>query len=579
MKNFKKLFASVLSVMLVFQMIPTNLFTIYAQDTNIYGNDYVEITTDNASSKEESKVDESTLEEIELFSHVLSVQVIVDDEIKDTLEIPFNEYDPGKTVVKALEGYSVKEVTLDGNAFNAEGEEIAFNANGNETRVLKVVLTSNQQEEKLLRSGVTYGKEQQIELKVGETTKLECDSKWPWHSHSWSSSDTDVASIVGDDDGKKVTITALKKGTTIIYCGENYAKKEIATITVKADESVDGTQKAVFYILKPGIDIHDPYDDENWYNADWGTVKNVAAINTLNIGKTYYDVNNRIASKPTNFPHIEYKGKEYRYVETNDSGSYESGTYTIKWERIVVSNGANPGINKNKNATVSTDIKTYHVDGTAELHDVNTYSVMFYVKDANEEGYGPPKMNLVVDAGTLHKDLRKPETLNQTENDKNYVFDGWYTDEACTKAADLSTGEVNSEEKYYGKYELDEDKDGTPDKYEATITYEVVNGHFEKDDKNVKTITQDYVLATKGKDGTWIAKETKLENIPTPNATKGYKAGSWDTIPTTATKVEDDEVYTYTFVKDETQWFTVKYQAGSNGTLTGTTKYEDVLVD
>ncbi|MBM6809434.1 MucBP domain-containing protein, partial [Faecalicoccus pleomorphus] len=96
-------------------------------------------------------------------------------------------------------------------------------------------------------------------------------------------------------------------------------------------------------------------------------------------------------------------------------------------------------------------------------------------------------------------------------------------------------------------YTLDDNKNGKPDKYEATVTYKVINGTFE--DEEETTITQEYVLAEQEKDGTWTAKDRTLENIPTPVANTGYQAGSWTPeTPTEETEVKDGAEYTYTFV-------------------------------
>src|SRR5699024_2234454 len=78
-------------------------------------------------------------------------------------------------------------------------------------------------------------------------------------------------------------------------------------------------------------------------------------------------------------------------------------------------------------------------------------------------------------------DLTGQKKLELEANGKHYVLD--------SMEGDSLTGTVDGDKTVTLIYSLDEDKDGIPDKYEVTITYRAVNGHFE-DSKT--EVTQEY---------------------------------------------------------------------------------------
>lgn len=102
------------------------------------------------------------------------------------------------------------------------------------------------------------------------------------------------------------------------------------------------------------------------------------------------------------------------------------------------------------------------------------------------------------------------------------------------------------------EYLLDSDKDGTPDKYEATVTYRVVNGTWSDgatDDK-----TENFILKEFDEDSnSWVDVETPPtlgETIPTgmqPDATHIADGASWNENITADTVVTVSKTYTYTF--------------------------------
>ena len=129
---------------------------------------------------------------------------------------------------------------------------------------------------------------------------------------------------------------------------------------------------------------------------------------------------------------------------------------------------------------------------------------------------------------------------------KNYVFNQ-------IKSGSLS-GTVTGPVSITAEYLLDSDKDGTPDAYEATVTYKVVNGTWDGQDKADKTAN--FILKTFNKgSNTWVnanptlADSTNNVGIPTdmkPDETH-VAPGAWDTEPTANTLVTGPKTYTYTF--------------------------------
>lgn len=97
-------------------------------------------------------------------------------------------------------------------------------------------------------------------------------------------------------------------------------------------------------------------------------------------------------------------------------------------------------------------------------------------------------------------------------------------------------------------YSEDNNKDGTPDKYQATVTYKVVNGTW--NDGKAEEIIVLFYLKEKDNNGIWVDLNPTLgESIP-----EGMKPsedytdnGTWDAIINSNTPVTENVTYTYTF--------------------------------
>ena len=125
----------------------------------------------------------------------------------------------------------------------------------------------------------------------------------------------------------------------------------------------------------------------------------------------------------------------------------------------------------------------------------------------------------------------------------NYVFNRF------TEGGDALSGTLKTNVIISAEYLPDSDKDGTPDEYEATVTYKVVNG-FWSDGTNADKKEEFDLKKFDESSLTWVEAEPKLgSTIPTgmkPDSSH-LAIGSWNEDITPDTPVIGDKVYTYTF--------------------------------
>ena len=125
----------------------------------------------------------------------------------------------------------------------------------------------------------------------------------------------------------------------------------------------------------------------------------------------------------------------------------------------------------------------------------------------------------------------------------NYVFNRF------TAGGDALSGTLKDDVAISAEYLPDSDKDGTPDEYEATVTYKVENG-FWSDGTNADKKEEFDLKKFDESSLTWVEAEPKLGGtIPTgmkPDSSH-LAIGSWNEDITPDTPVIGGEVYTYTF--------------------------------
>ena len=347
--------------------------------------------------------------------------------------------------------------------------------------------------------------------------------------------------------------------------GASTAISEMSTDTSTKSNAAAG-QTAYFYALLPNVVLPSGrYQADNfWYGMGTGSIADVFPASEYETGtkfNDFFETDGKI-TYPSEFPSLEVGSKKYTY----DERGMTKGTYSILWNTVVVEDGANKGRNK-WNPEVSSEIKTYHVDGTIILNETDKYTVMFVCQYPNSDKFEVlTKYAYRVDTGYQESALTRP----QMGDINGYRFDGWYRNEECTEKVDFNgNGTITENVTYYGKYVGKE----------YNINYELNGGSNSKMNPDTYTYgvgVTSFEPATKSEytfggwysDNTFKTKVTSISATETGNKTlyakwdaKTYDVtwvngqtstkdkvthGNKVTAPTNPTKNEDTK-YTYAF--------------------------------
>lgn len=149
-----------------------------------------------------------------------------------------------------------------------------------------------------------------------------------------------------------------------------------------------------------------------------------------------------------------------------------------------------------------------------------------------------------------------PSTVTPVPND-GFAFDIWTKDAGETGVAPFVAQTLNGGDNitYTAHFAADtkggdngNESDGIPDKYQATVTYKVVNGTW--DGTSAAAQIKVFTLKTYT-NGTWVdatPTPTLGDSIPTGMiANSGHTDGSWNTAIDKDTQVTGNVTYTYTF--------------------------------
>ena len=160
----------------------------------------------------------------------------------------------------------------------------------------------------------------------------------------------------------------------------------------------------------------------------------------------------------------------------------------------------------------------------------------------------------------------------------NVVFLGWSETQITTICDSEPAGgtliyniTMDADKTVYAVWGYDKNNNGNPDFYDATATYNIVNGKW-SDSSTTKT--EIVKVKEKNANGQWVSTNNKLQNIPSttdviPNP--GYtQSGIWNTTPSSESVFTQDTTYTYTL--QQTEKVTVTYEWTG---LTGVTFDED----
>lgn len=347
--------------------------------------------------------------------------------------------------------------------------------------------------------------------------------------------------------GKEISVRLDKAGKVVIRHtygknsepknNNNHDKKPITVV----ESSSTGTYNLYVYTQVPGF-ADDNYNDKDYHNSVWngmsiGKISGVTAPSEANAGLVYSStqisdkLGKEIVVDSGQFPVIPILQEDKSYVdyyyETDPRRPKDAPYYTIKWYRVVVSDGANTGKNgadgdwggdetlksKYTSGDYASPIKPvygnqYHLDGVLQFHDEVHINVSYKVQDAGKTGFDLQADYSAVyktekDKAISLKNARRPDKdslngsvwvttpLYQAKKKVGritYQFDGWYTNEACTgNKFDFEKGTITKDTIFYAKYvPISEETD-------VTITKQVTGllGDTNKEFEFSATVTND----------------------------------------------------------------------------------------
>ena len=178
-----------------------------------------------------------------------------------------------------------------------------------------------------------------------------------------------------------------------------------------------------------------------------------------------------------------------------------------------------------------------------------------------------------------------PQPTHDQENGKDVIFIGWSETNDSGKIYNkgnmipdlIQSVKMDGNKTVYAVWGLDEDGNGIPDVFEATVTYKIEHGYWFNagTDGPVSTapVTAQFTLYEKS-GNQWVAKNPTLGNtIPTGRGgDQGYTADGWykdseKTDISKTTPVTGDVTYTFKYVKTSTEatWDVSRSKTAASG--------------
>ena len=318
-----------------------------------------------------------------------------------------------------------------------------------------------------------------------------------------------------------------------------------------AVQSRDGGYPADFYVVKPDVSNDEFYmgiDTDDFVSVGEGRVGGgIPDPNDDSIrgGKFAISYSNWTYTPPADtnqYPSVTYAGEKYFYWDEEDVESRPENYYTITWYRY-------------SNAYDSPSRYVWHVDGYVSLNDWP--SVAYRVHFPNKDGFDWVDSSGKVQNDASYSYVKRETTFIELETTPSmsdqgeYTFDGWYTDQRCTKKVSNSD-QITVDTIFYGRYV----KKG-PD---ITVTKELatVNGVDVSDKENVVLNVGDMV--------TWTV---SIENNTGRTLTGLTMSDSLlDSSPTGKVAITPGGYTSFGLSSGETKEFTVLYM-GVDGSYAG----------
>lgn len=294
-------------------------------------------------------------------------------------------------------------------------------------------------------------------VEVGSTITLTgsknyCNNYYDYHNDTWTSSDTNVATVTPSSNSSTASVKGLSKGTTTIthgYCartgdwynGYSYNHNQTETYTITVVE-----ENAQIYYLKQPSGTPGSNDTGQW-SPDPSYFKNTSGSYYEGTPNLWAKVNTNGATWVDNNKNIMNPAAYVVSWPDGTTGStWVMPKNTYIWHYQQIFNAYKEKLQQDLGITLTSvdDIEEItlipykisknnytnpdkHVDCIISVKCKQAYTARFWV--ANDDS---------VDYLTVHtEDHKKGDTINQhsmpptkVENGKTYYFDGWYPEDS-----------------------------------------------------------------------------------------------------------------------------------------------------
>ena len=278
------------------------------------------------------------------------------------------------------------------------------------------------------------------EVQVGKTITLTGTTGYDTSNHKWTSSDTNTATIDGNNNRSTVTVRGITTGIVTIkhsykssyWWGSSETKEESYTVNVvKASNEI-----AAIYFLATPDGVPSSNDIKYWApESDTSTL--FGKINTT--GATWEEnknITNNVSSYVVSWPDgstatnwVINKGEaNFDYILDSIWTDYQStiekqlGVTGLSKTDVTQITLTPFKISKDNSPTIN---QNYHIDCTIDVKCKNVFTAKFWVKDSNSDYKLVDAKNYVTGSKV---DKTKEATIGSTKpvNGVTYVLDGWY---------------------------------------------------------------------------------------------------------------------------------------------------------
>ena len=287
-------------------------------------------------------------------------------------------------------------------------------------------------------SGSKYVTNETVYLEVKETKTLSAGSFE--YNNNWTTSNKNIVEINGTGDS--ITIKGVRQGTAVITheYKNGLGKKVKETTTIKVTSDDKQAVVAYFYVLLPEREIGSTKAGDYFYVGQGSVIPYDGDTQRSDL------VQHQGTSNVVTYPDKEQvlQAVKQRYgsdIEVED----------VIWYKTPWADGANSNTNK---PLVNAGTKCYHVDGYVSYSTVNYTTVAFKAvppgagADADESNFELVdyynKVKLLNGKATVTPTTKSATSIN------GYVFEGWYSDKACTQK--VTDWTIKGPTTYYGHY-------------------------------------------------------------------------------------------------------------------------------